>query len=226
MKKCLFILALVPFIMTSCYEGDVGEREEYIVSGTVYFPDSTPIPYVDIGVIDSQYYSHALSGTMIWEHAYCGKADENGHFAIVIPDGGKRGVWVDADYRPTCDTAEVNYQYIGDLHMRYTGKHCFENLQIYTVYREDPIRYPYLIPSYPFIGDSVQVVAEYPITHIDLFEGNSTDNRHILSSVDYLEPDTCVMFYLPDSLSLETHYHLHVFWDNSGTYVRLHLRQH
>ena len=226
MKKHFLLLMIVPLMMISCYEGDVGEREEYIVSGYVYYPDSTPLGHAAVVVNDTQFYSQALSGVMLWDPEYGGKADENGYFEIVIPDGGKQGIHVMTYFQPTSDTAEVKYHYHGSKNKHYSGKHGFEGLQIYSYIIEHPIHYPYLIPSYPFIGDSVRVVAAYQITHIDLFEGNSSSNRHNISSVDYQEPDTSVMFLIPEGLSLETIYHLDVLGDNSGKYIRLHLREH
>lgn len=155
MKKLIFLLSVIPLIMVSCYEGPWGARQEYTVSGNVYYPDSTPLAYASILVADTQYYSHAMSGVSITDQDFSGRADENGYFEVTVPNGGKTGIWVMAYYQPTCDTAEVTYHYHGSITKHYSDKHGFECLQIYTYIMEHPRHYPYLEPSYPFIGDSV-----------------------------------------------------------------------
>ena len=227
MKKYLFIIVFVPILFNACYEGEVGPREDYIVSGDIYYPDGTPLAFSGVNVIDTQFYSHAFSGTIPTEKEYgCGGADKNGHFEIVIPNGGKRGICVEADFQPKCDTAEVNFHYHGELNKRYTDKHCFENLQIYTYIVEHPQRYPYCVPSYPFIGDSVLVVAQEPIEKIHLLEKNTE-----LFSMEYNTGDTAVMFFLPETLSIEKQYYLDIYCVTEQGYhfigINLnHLRKH
>ena len=221
MKKHFLLLMIVPLMMISCYEGEVGEREEYIVSGYVYYPDSTPLGHADVVVNDTQFYSHALSGVELWDPEYGGKADENGYFEIVIPDGGKQGIHVMTYFQPTSDTAEVMYHYHGSKNKHYSGKHGFEGLQIYSYIIEHPIHYPYLIPSYPFIGDSVRVVETQPINRIILLEGNTE-----IFSMEYQEPDTSVMFFIPGNISVDKQYYLDISRGQGYSGITLHLREH
>ena len=227
MKKLIFLLFMMPLIMVSCYEGPWGARQEYTVSGNVYYPDSTPLAHASILVADTQYYSHALSGVSISDRDFSGRADENGHFEVTVPNGGKTGIWVMAYYQPTCDTAEVTYHYHGSITKHYSDKHGFEGLQIYTYVMEHPRHYPYLEPSYPFIGDSVRVVSEYyPINHIEIYEVVNHSSRQVVSSMDYQQPDTSVMFFVPEELSVEKNYYIDVIWENGGAHKKLHLREH
>ena len=190
MKKSLLFLALVPFIFSACYEGPWGARQEYTVSGNVFFPDSvTPLIDAAVLVTDTTFWTN-WDGVHDLETTYNGRTDENGYFEIVIPDGGKQGIRLMAMYYPTCDTAEVMYHYHGSARKRYSGRHCFENIQVYSYIIEHPVHYPYCVPSYPFIGDSVRIIATEPITRLELIE----DRTICIFAMDYQEPDTSVMF--------------------------------
>ena len=70
MKTKYVFLVLVPLFMSACYEGEVGPREEYNVTGYVYYPDSTPISGASVIVTDYAYYHHALSGGVLCENDY------------------------------------------------------------------------------------------------------------------------------------------------------------
>ena len=59
MKKSLLFLALVPFIFSACYEGPWGARQEYTVSGNVFFPDSvTPLIDAAVLVTDTTFWAN------------------------------------------------------------------------------------------------------------------------------------------------------------------------
>lgn len=222
MKKSLLFLALVPFLFSACYEGPYGDREEYTVSGYVYYPDSiTPLVDAHVGVIDITFKAH-WDGVHNIETLYNGRTDENGYFEIVIPDGGKFSIDLTADYFPPCDTAEIMYHYHGDMYKRYSGRHCFENLHVYTYIKEHPVLYPYCDPSYPFIGDSVRIAASNPIQRIELIEERTT----CIFAMDYQEPDTSVMFFIPDFVSMEKYNSLCILVENGVCGIPLHLRQH
>ena len=222
MKNSLLFLALAPFMFSACYEGPIGNREEYIVSGNVYYPDSiTPLVDAHVGVTDTTFDAH-WDGVHAFETTYNGKTDENGYFEIVIPDGGKQGIRLIATYYPTCDTAEIMYHYHGSARQKYSGRHCFENLQVYSYIIEHPVHYPYCVPSYPFIGDSVRIIASNPIHRVELIEDRTT----CIFAMDYQEPDTSVMFFIPDFTSIEKYNSVRILVKNGVCGIRLNLREH
>lgn len=227
--KYLIIPALLVVMLSSCSlfeDGPVGDREAYMVSGHVYYPDSlTLFPNVGIIVTDYHYYSISPGGAHLSEAEFSGHTDENGYFEITVPEGGKIEVNVLAYYQPESDTGEVMFHYHGNAHRKYTGKHGFEDLEIYTYIIEHPYRYPYCIPSYPFIGDSVRIVMWAPISRIDLYEGRDFMNK--IFSMEYQEPDTSVMFFIPESLSLDKYYTTDIYvTDGGNASLPLHLREH
>ena len=226
MKKQIFISALMLAMFTSCFEG-VEDREEYLVSGHVYYPDSiTTISNTRVLVSDVKPYVSEW-GAAITDKCYFGSTDENGYFEIDIPDGGKMSIRVMVNTQPdtifNCDTAVVMYQFRADTGKVYRGKHSFENLHIYTNKVMLPHRYPYSDPSVPYIGDSCRIVAMHPIYRIELIEERTT----CIFAMDYQEPDTSVMFFIPDCASVEKYNSVHIFWENgSGGILFFHLREH
>ena len=225
MKKQIFISALMLAMFTSCFEG-VEDREKYIVSGYVYCPDSTTtISNTRVSVTDVKPYVNEW-GLTTTEMYYSDSTDENGYFEIVIPDGGKIEIRVMVNTQPdtifNCDTAEVMYQYRADTRKVYRGKHSFENLQIYSDKVMLPHQYPYCDPSVPYIGDSCRIVAMHPIYRVELIEERTT----CIFAMDYQEPDTSVMFFIPDFVSIEKYYSVRILVENGVCGIPLHLRQH
>ena len=222
MKKALYLLSLACLLCT-CYEGP-GTREKYIVSGNVYYPDSTPLPYAGINVMDIRYYWYGLEGMCgPLEGEFYGSTDDNGYFEVVVPDGGMERIEVSAYYRPTCDTDIVMYHYKASVKKSYSGKHGFEGLQLYTRIVEHPQRYPYWVPSCPFIGDSVQIIAQESIQKVEFSEGS----KKVLLSMEYQDGDTAVMFFIPDTASLEKRYDFYIQYTAGGSVIApVHLRKH
>lgn len=223
--KYLIVPALLSVLLCACYDGPVGERSDYMVSGHVYYPDGTPFNKMWVSVLDYQYYAISPGGAHLSEREYGGMTNENGYFEISISQGGMHAVTIDASYLPECDTAILDYFYIvEDTFIRYTNKHCFENLELFAERKIKSKVYPYFIPSYPIIGDSVRVVMTTPITKINLCEEGI---KNVIFSMEYQQPDTSVMFYIPESVSLEKDYSADIYGeDGSRSITWLHLREH
>ena len=226
MKKYLFLLGLITFLFSGCEMLFKADTEEYCVSGHVYYPDSiTPICNTDITVTDEQFYMGSL-GVASTDKDFDGETDETGYFEIVIPNGGKSEIRLIVNTRPDTiyngDTVKTIYQYRADTYKAYSGKHGFENLKIYTQKVTIPHRYPYCEPSVPYIGDSFRIVAVDSIQRVELIE----DNSRCLLAIEYQEPDTTVMFFVPDCASVEKDHSLNVYWKNGAAYKKLHLREH
>ena len=222
MKKALYLLSLACLLCT-CYDGPVGPREEYLVSGHVYYPDSTPLPKCGITVIDYEDYSFFEYGKTVLENNFKTSTDRNGYFEVSIPNGGMKKISVTAARDVPCDTADSRFYHAGGIGVPYSGKHGFEGLKIYTQLKEVPQRYPYWVPSYPFIGDSVQIIARESIQKVEFLEESKT----VLLSMEYQDGDTAVMFFIPETASLEKLYQFGIYTSTgSEIFAHVNLRKH
>lgn len=224
MKKWYVTILLFSVLIFSGCVGQTGSIVEYTVSGYVYYPDSvTPLPKAAVGITDHIIYSAGyLTGSHPSERDYGTYTDNNGYFEITIPTGGAQKIEIYSVYRPQSDTAILYYQYIAHPQViKYTGKHCFENLKLVTAREEViPIR-PYYEPSYPFIGDSVKIIGRGNICLVNLFE----DNSICLHSQEYDCTQEEVMFYVPETCDVGKSHQFEIFYEGEYSYGRVTLRK-